>query len=123
MLTHRSLALLAALPFAAAAQPVEPTLFVAHYHGGGATVASFIINADGTLTQARGKVTPEVLSMLKELRKRCYIGFVGGSDIAKQCEQLGNLWTNGVRRFAAAYYRREAAALRLCTGQWRWQGG
>ncbi len=52
MLTHRSLALLAALPLAAAAQPDEPTLFVAHYHGGGATVASFIINADGTLTQA-----------------------------------------------------------------------
>jgi phosphomannomutase len=49
-----------------------------------------LFDVDGTLTQARGKVTPEVLSMLKELRKRCYIGFVGGSDIAKQREQLGD---------------------------------
>ena len=52
MSLHRSLAIVAAVPFAAAAQPDEPTLFVAHYYANGATVASFVINADGTLTQA-----------------------------------------------------------------------
>lgn len=26
---------------------------------------------------------------LKELRKKCVVGFVGGSDLSKQVEQLG----------------------------------
>ncbi|MCA9273042.1 MAG: beta-propeller fold lactonase family protein [Phycisphaerales bacterium] len=52
MLARRSLAVLAVVPFTAAAQPVEPTLFVAHYHGGGATVVAFVINGDGTLSMA-----------------------------------------------------------------------
>lgn len=52
MLARRLFALVAAIPFIAAAQPDEPTLFVAHYYASGATIASFIINPDGTLTQA-----------------------------------------------------------------------
>ena len=36
----------------ASAQPDEPTLFVPHYFAGGATVATYIINTDGTLTMA-----------------------------------------------------------------------
>ncbi|MGP1273254.1 MAG: beta-propeller fold lactonase family protein [Phycisphaerales bacterium] len=43
LLTHAGLA---------AAQPDQPTLFVGHYYSLGATVATFVINSDGTLTQA-----------------------------------------------------------------------
>jgi phosphomannomutase len=34
-------------------------------------------------------VTPEVAEILKALKKKVVIGFVGGSDISKQLEQLG----------------------------------
>jgi phosphomannomutase len=34
-------------------------------------------------------VTPKMLQLLSELRHRCAIGFVGGSNLAKQQEQLG----------------------------------
>ncbi len=40
------------LPGAVSAQPDNPTLFVPHYFSGGATVATFVINPDGTLTPA-----------------------------------------------------------------------
>lgn len=30
-----------------------------------------------------------MIEMLKELKKKCVIGYVGGSDLAKQKEQLG----------------------------------
>lgn len=33
--------------------------------------------------------TPEVLEFLAELRKKITIGMVGGSDLPKQREQLG----------------------------------
>lgn len=48
-----------------------------------------LFDVDGTLTAARKTVTPEMLSMLKNLREKVVIGFVGGSDLAKQKEQLG----------------------------------
>ncbi|KAJ1965418.1 Phosphomannomutase 1, partial [Dimargaris xerosporica] len=34
-------------------------------------------------------ITPEMLALLKDVRKQVVIGFVGGSDFAKQVEQLG----------------------------------
>jgi phosphomannomutase len=34
-------------------------------------------------------VTPQMLQILSELRHKCAIGFVGGSNLAKQQEQLG----------------------------------
>jgi len=34
-------------------------------------------------------VTPEVIEILNKLRKKVVIGFVGGSDLSKQKEQLG----------------------------------
>ena len=34
-------------------------------------------------------VAPEMLALLSALRHKCAIGFVGGSDLAKQQEQLG----------------------------------
>lgn len=48
-----------------------------------------LFDVDGTLTPARLTISPEMKNMLKELRKKCAVGFVGGSDFAKQLEQLG----------------------------------
>ncbi|KAG6040867.1 Phosphomannomutase 1 [Claviceps citrina] len=48
-----------------------------------------LFDVDGTLTPARQDASPEILSVLAALRKKCAIGFVGGSDLAKQQEQIG----------------------------------
>lgn len=48
-----------------------------------------LFDVDGTLTPARRDVSPEMLQLLHELRKKVVIGFVGGSDLVKQQEQLG----------------------------------
>jgi len=48
-----------------------------------------LFDVDGTLTPARKVVSAEVLNALKQLRKHCVVGFVGGSDLPKQKEQLG----------------------------------
>lgn len=48
-----------------------------------------LFDVDGTLTPARLTITKKVLDTLKELRKKVVIGFVGGSDLSKQFEQLG----------------------------------
>jgi hypothetical protein len=49
---------------------------------------------NGLLTKVHGKrvqkATPEMGELLKELRKRYTIGIVGGSDLSKQAEQLGD---------------------------------
>ncbi|KAJ3013220.1 Phosphomannomutase, partial [Thoreauomyces humboldtii] len=49
-----------------------------------------LFDVDGTLTPARKDIAPEVKQLLAELRKKVVIGFVGGSDLVKQLEQLGN---------------------------------
>ncbi|RKO91705.1 eukaryotic phosphomannomutase [Blyttiomyces helicus] len=48
-----------------------------------------LFDVDGTLTPARKEITPEVKQLLADLRKKAVIGFVGGSDLSKQKEQLG----------------------------------
>lgn len=48
-----------------------------------------LFDVDGTLTPARLDASPEILDLLQALRKKCSIGFVGGSDLIKQEEQLG----------------------------------
>ena len=48
-----------------------------------------LFDVDGTLTPARRSVSPEMLQILSALRHKCAIGFVGGSDLVKQQEQLG----------------------------------
>ena len=40
--------------------------------------------------------TPEMISILRELRKHYVIGFVGGSNLSKIQEQLGLTGNNGV---------------------------
>ncbi|KAF1838605.1 eukaryotic phosphomannomutase [Decorospora gaudefroyi] len=48
-----------------------------------------LFDVDDTLTKPRQLVTPQMLQVLSELRHKCAIGFVGGSNLAKQQEQLG----------------------------------
>ncbi|KAK1752445.1 eukaryotic phosphomannomutase [Echria macrotheca] len=51
------------------------------------TIALF--DVDKTLTAARQDATPEMLDLLARLRQKCALGYVGGSDLKKQQEQLG----------------------------------
>lgn len=48
-----------------------------------------LFDVDGTLSPARLSVSPEMLQLLSRLRQHVAIGFVGGSDLVKQQEQLG----------------------------------
>ncbi|CAO1618325.1 unnamed protein product [Parajaminaea phylloscopi] len=47
-----------------------------------------LFDVDGTLSLARQAATPEMLDLLAQLRTRCAIGFVGGSNLGKIREQL-----------------------------------
>lgn len=49
-----------------------------------------LFDVDGTLTKPRLSATPEMLDFLHKLRSKVYIGMVGGSDLRKQREQLGD---------------------------------
>ncbi|KAG2733541.1 hypothetical protein G9P44_003066 [Scheffersomyces stipitis] len=48
-----------------------------------------LFDVDGTLTPARLFISDEMKSTLEKLRKKVVVGFVGGSDLKKQVEQLG----------------------------------
>ncbi|GMH68007.1 hypothetical protein TrST_g4201 [Triparma strigata] len=48
-----------------------------------------LFDVDGTLTVPRGEVTPEMLKFMDELKGKITVGIVGGSDLPKQQEQLG----------------------------------
>eukprot|EP01126_Amoeba_proteus_P031674 TRINITY_DN3100_c0_g1_i1.p1 TRINITY_DN3100_c0_g1~~TRINITY_DN3100_c0_g1_i1.p1 ORF type:complete len:249 (-),score=41.06 TRINITY_DN3100_c0_g1_i1:208-954(-) len=48
-----------------------------------------LFDIDGTLTPARKTIQPHMRGMLVALRKKVFVGVVGGSDAAKQKEQLG----------------------------------
>lgn len=48
-----------------------------------------LFDVDGTLTAARKEITPEMDDFMKELKKHVVVGVVGGSDLAKQQEQIG----------------------------------
>lgn len=49
-----------------------------------------LFDVDGTLTEPRKVVSPETLAFLAALREKIAIGVVGGSDLVKQKEQLGD---------------------------------
>ncbi|GAX18198.1 phosphomannomutase [Fistulifera solaris] len=49
-----------------------------------------LFDVDGTLTIPRGEITPEMMAFMKDLSKKITVGIVGGSDLPKQQEQLGN---------------------------------
>ncbi|ODV64339.1 phosphomannomutase SEC53 [Ascoidea rubescens DSM 1968] len=48
-----------------------------------------LFDVDGTLTPARLVISDEMKQTLEKLRKKVVIGFVGGSDLSKQLEQIG----------------------------------
>lgn len=48
-----------------------------------------LFDVDGTLTPARLVISEEMKKTLEKLRTKVVTGFVGGSDLAKQVEQLG----------------------------------
>ena len=50
----------------------------------------FLFDVDGTLTAPRLKVTPHMHQFLSDLRSKARIAIVGGSDLHKQKEQLGD---------------------------------
>ncbi|KAI0160313.1 eukaryotic phosphomannomutase [Xylariaceae sp. FL1272] len=49
-----------------------------------------LFDVDGTLSPSRRTASPEILAALAALRKKAAIGYVGGSDLSKQQEQLGS---------------------------------
>ena len=55
-----------------------------------------LFDVDGTLTIPRGKVKEDMMEVLKTLRKKITVGIVGGSDLPKQEEQLGDGIVNEV---------------------------
>ncbi|KAI9832388.1 MAG: Phosphomannomutase 1 [Sarea resinae] len=48
-----------------------------------------LFDVDDTLTPARRSVSPQMLSLLSSLRHKVAIGYISGSDLIKQQEQLG----------------------------------
>ncbi|SCU79219.1 LAME_0A07778g1_1 [Lachancea meyersii CBS 8951] len=69
-----------------------------------------LFDVDGTLTPARLTVSDEVRDTLIQLRKKVVIGFVGGSDLSKQLEQLG---PNVLNEFDYAFSENGLTAYRL----------
>jgi len=49
-----------------------------------------LFDVDGTLTEPREQATSEMQEFLKKLRNHVTIGIVGGSDLVKQKEQMGD---------------------------------
>ncbi|XP_078123164.1 phosphomannomutase 2 isoform X2 [Sander vitreus] len=49
-----------------------------------------LFDVDGTLTAARQRVTPSMAEFLQKLRNKVRVGVVGGSDLSKIKEQLGD---------------------------------
>lgn len=50
----------------------------------------FLFDVDGTLTVPRKRITPEIHNFFTELRSKHRVGIVGGSDLVKQIEQIGD---------------------------------
>ena len=55
-----------------------------------------LFDVDGTLTIPRGEATTEMKEFMKTLRGKITTGIVGGSDLAKQQEQMGESVVNDV---------------------------
>ncbi|KAK4147610.1 eukaryotic phosphomannomutase [Dichotomopilus funicola] len=72
-----------------------------------------LFDVDGTLTPARLSASPEILNLLARLRQKVAIGFVGGSDLAKQQEQLGTPEINVTTLFDFCFAENGLTAYRL----------
>jgi phosphomannomutase len=72
-----------------------------------------LFDVDGTLTPARQSASAEILDLLKELKKKVVIGFVGGSDLVKITEQLSIRGNNIIDDFDFAFAENGLTAYRL----------
>ncbi|KAM6492229.1 phosphomannomutase 2 [Amanita muscaria] len=57
-----------------------------------------LFDVDDTLTPARQPASQEMIDVLRALRKKFVIGFVGGSDLVKISEQLAVGGSDGMIR-------------------------
>ncbi|XP_072029994.1 phosphomannomutase 2-like [Amphiura filiformis] len=48
----------------------------------------FLFDVDGTLTEPRKVITPDMLAFMNDLKTKVTVGLVGGSDFSKICEQM-----------------------------------
>ncbi|KAF2474501.1 phosphomannomutase-like protein [Lindgomyces ingoldianus] len=72
-----------------------------------------LFDVDDTLTPARLAVSPEMLQLLSELRQKVAIGYVGGSDLVKQQEQLGTKEVNVTTLFDFCFPENGLSAYRM----------
>ncbi|KAH6853774.1 eukaryotic phosphomannomutase [Chaetomium sp. MPI-CAGE-AT-0009] len=72
-----------------------------------------LFDVDGTLTPARLSASPEMLNLLERLRQKVAIGFVGGSDLVKQQEQLGSASVDVTTMFDFCFAENGLTAYRL----------
>jgi len=72
-----------------------------------------LFDVDGTLTPARQTASLEILDLLKELRKKVAIGFVGGSDLVKITEQLSVTGNSIIEDFDFAFAENGLTAYKL----------
>ncbi|KAG0158772.1 hypothetical protein PDIDSM_6291 [Penicillium digitatum] len=72
-----------------------------------------LFDVDETLTPARRHASPEMLELLSRLRHKCAIGFVGGSNLVKQQEQLGSSTIDVTTMFDFCFSENGLTAFRL----------
>ncbi|KAL8759793.1 MAG: hypothetical protein Q9199_000517 [Rusavskia elegans] len=72
-----------------------------------------LFDVDETLTPARRAASPQMLQLLSALRHKCAIGYVGGSDLIKQQEQLGTPAINVTSLFDFCFAENGLTAFRL----------
>ncbi|GAA5858953.1 hypothetical protein JCM1840_006632 [Sporobolomyces johnsonii] len=72
-----------------------------------------LFDVDGTLTPARRTASPEMLEILKAVRQKAVIGFVGGSDLPKITEQLAVHGQNITDDFDFCFAENGLTAIRL----------
>ncbi|KAI0060957.1 eukaryotic phosphomannomutase [Artomyces pyxidatus] len=72
-----------------------------------------LFDVDDTLTPARRDGSPEMIELLRELRKKVVIGFVGGSDFVKINEQLSVGGARALDEFDFAFAENGLTAYRL----------
>ncbi|EPY51564.1 phosphomannomutase Pmm1 [Schizosaccharomyces cryophilus OY26] len=71
-----------------------------------------LFDVDGTLTPSRLNISPEMLDCLQKLRQVVAVGFVGGSDLSKQQEQLSVSGENVVNSFDYSFAENGLTAYR-----------
>ncbi|CAL1714974.1 unnamed protein product [Somion occarium] len=72
-----------------------------------------LFDVDGTLTPARQSATPEIIELLRALRKKVVIGVVGGSDFVKISEQLFVAGSSAVEEFDYTFAENGLTAYKL----------